>query len=101
MIITADDVAAFLGVPVDDRVEQATGAAVDWVAKRRCNTAKDVLCLDRDVRLGAVLFASLLYQSRATPLGIAGYDEAALYAPGAPDALYRARELVGLDPVVA
>jgi hypothetical protein len=100
-MITPEEVAAYLGVPVDDRVEQSTDAAVDWVAKRRCNTGKDVLWHDADVRLGGVLFAALLYQSRATPLGIAGYDEAALYAPGAPDALYRARELVGLDPVVA
>jgi hypothetical protein len=100
-MITPDEVAEYLGVPVDDRVEQSTDAAIDWVQKRRCNTAKDVLWHDSDVRLGGVLFAALLYQSRATPLGISGYDEAALYAPGAPDALYRARELVGLDPVVS
>jgi hypothetical protein len=47
---------------------------------------------------GASLFAQLLYQARATPSGLAGYDEA--YAPGGTtDALFRARELVGYDPV--
>jgi hypothetical protein len=99
-MITADDVASHLGVPVDDRVRSATDAAVAWAQRRRCNTDPGDLWQEADTRLGAILYATLLYQARATPSGIAGYDEASLLG-GAGDGLYRAKELVGADPVVA
>jgi hypothetical protein len=99
-MITAQDVAAELGLPVDDRLQRCTASAVSWAQKRRCTTDPDALWAEDDAVQGATLFAAMLYQSRATPSGIAGYDEAAL-STAQPDALYRARELVGLDPVVS
>jgi hypothetical protein len=72
-----------------------------WTVKRRCNTDPARLWLDADVVQGAVLFAALLYQARSTPAGFAGYDEVALATDTSTEALWRARELVGLDPVVA
>jgi hypothetical protein len=91
----------YLGVPVDERMELCAQAARVWVENRRCNTPPEQLWQSADVVLGGILYGALLYQSRATPLGISGYEEANLYNPASPDALYRARDLVGLDPVTA
>jgi hypothetical protein len=76
----------------------ATQAAVAWVHRRRCNTPPAVLWAEPDTRLGALLFAGLLWQSRITPAGLPGYEQG---SPDTYEALARARDLVGSDPVVA
>lgn len=98
---TVAQVADHLGVPADDRMQAALAAACMWTAKRRCNTATVDLWLEPDVNLGTILYAALLYQARSTPAGFAGYDEVALATDTSTEALWRARELVGLDPVTA
>jgi hypothetical protein len=98
MVLTPERVAADLGIPVDQRLTEATLAAIDWAQRRRKRTRPELLWESPSVVSGASLFAQLLYQARATPSGLAGFDEA--YAPGGTtDALFRARELVGYDPV--
>lgn len=99
--VTPEDVATWLGVAVNDRVTQATDAAVHWAINRRSLTPVNDLFFDSDVHLGTVLYAALLYQARATPAGFTGYDDSGAVYPQTSEALYRARDLVGSDPVTA
>jgi hypothetical protein len=99
--VHVDQVAQHLGIPADPRMHAATLAACMWTVKRRCNTPPQDLWVDPDVVQGTVLYAALLYQARSTPAGFAGYDQVALATDTSTEALWRARELVGLDPVVA
>lgn len=66
-------VADHLGVPVDDRLTTATAAAQAWVERRR--DAGDEVWAQPDIEMGGVLYASLLYQSRAQPEGFPGYSD--------------------------
>jgi len=77
---------------------KASEAASSWAEKRRSNTQD--LWAEPDVVYGATLYAALLYQSRSAPQGFAGYEESGIYS-GSQEALFRARDLVGLDPVIA
>lgn len=99
--VTPEDVAAWLGVLVNDRVTQSTDAARQWAINRRSLTDPDELFFDSDIHLGTVLYASLLYQARATPSGFTGYEDSAAASPQTSEALFRARDLVGSDPVTA
>lgn len=99
--ITPDDVADFLGTPVDDRMTRATDAAVAWVTKRRCNTAPADLWPDADVRQGTVMYAGLLYTSRAQPQGFPGMSDLGTYSEDTGQAMVQIYRLVGADPVVA
>lgn len=99
--LTPDDVAAWLGVPPSDRVVSATDAARSWAINRRSLSDPGQLFYNPDVHHGAMLYAGLLVQARSTPSGFAGYDEAGGSAPQTLEALYRARDLVGSDPVTA
>jgi hypothetical protein len=93
--------AEYLGVTQDARVTDAAAAASSWVEARRSVTDPVALWAGEDVQYGALLFGALLYQARVTPSGLPGYsDDPALFAQTT-DALFRARELVGNDPVVA
>lgn len=94
-------VAEQLGVPADDRVRDVTDAAASWVENvARCLTDPAILWADDRVLEGTVLYAALLYQSRAAPQGFPGYDAdiASLELAGA---MQNVRRLVGLDPVIA
>lgn len=95
-----EDVADELGLPVDARMTTCTDAARAWAQRRRCLTPPATLWSQADAHQGGVLYACLLYQARVTPGGIAGYDEAAATDTSA-EALWRARELVGQDLVIA
>lgn len=99
--VTPEDVGNWLGIPVNDRVTQSTKAAERWAINRRSLSDPAQLFYDPDVHLGTVLYAALLYQARATPAGFTGYDDAAAQYPQTSEALYRARDLVGSDPVTA
>lgn len=97
---TPEDVADWLGVTATERIAQTTEAARQWVINRRSLTPEATLFFNADVHLGAILYAALLFQSRSTPSGYSGYDENATY-PYSAEQLYRARDLVGSDPVFA
>lgn len=99
--VTAEDVAAWIGIPVNDRISQSTAAALRWAEKRRSTTDPAELFLDDDVHLGTVLYATWHYQSRSTLTGMTGFDETGAAYPDSSGLLYRARELVGADPVTA
>ena len=92
---------AFLGIVEDPRCQDAAAAAAEWAQDRRCLTDPSQLWESARVRQGTVLYASILYQARATPAGLAGYDEFGGGSTVAGDAIWRARELVGQDAVVA
>lgn len=101
MAVDPDDLAGFLGVTRDARVDSAATAATSWAEGRRCNTDPVALWAMEDVKYGGLLYGALLYQARVTPAGVVGYsDDPAAYS-STMEALYRARDLVGQDPVVA
>jgi hypothetical protein len=100
MSVDPKALAEFLSVKQGERVDQAAAAASSWVEKRRSATDPVDLWLDPAVAYGGVLYGALLYQSRSTPQGFAGYDETGVTSQSQ-EALFRARDLVGSDPVVA
>lgn len=96
--LTPEDVADRLGLPVDDRVTDATDVARSWAQRRRRNTDPPTLWSDPTAWDGGVRYAVLLVQSGVQPAGFpswtpdAGLDYTA-YA--------RAADHVGMDPVIA
>ena len=89
--LTVDDVAAYLdlpaaGVPTDDNLALSTAAAKAAVERRRSDLVVpgnpdavpptvDTFTPTDDVKLGATLWAAILYQSRSAPSGFAGYGD--------------------------
>lgn len=74
MALDPQDVAAHLGLTSpDDRCTSATVAAEAWVQRRRDGGSE--VWSEPDFYMGGVLYASLLYQSRAQPEGFAGYSD--------------------------
>lgn len=101
MSVNPTDLAEYLGVALDARVARAADAATAWVEGRRSNTDPVMLWTAPDVQMGGLLYAALLYQARVTPAGLPGYsDDPGTYSQTT-EALFRARDLVGSDPVVA
>lgn len=86
---------------VDDRAELACAAASAWAEKRRSNTPTPELWADSDVILGTVIYAGLLYQSRAQSQGFPGMEELGMYSEDVGMAMSNVYRLVGSDPVVA
>jgi hypothetical protein len=97
-VITVADVAAHLGVLPDPRMEQATQAAIVWVESRRCLTPPAVLWADPATRLGATLYAGVLYGRRAAPMGTDSYADDTMESGYVMAEIYR---LIPADPVVA
>ena len=94
-------VAAHLSVdPAAPGVDESAEAARAWVERRRSLTDPVLLWTSPDVVRGAVLYASLLYQKKAAPAQMPGYDMdvAAGDMFGAMGDVYR---LVGQDMVLA
>jgi hypothetical protein len=74
--LDARDVASQLGMPAPDPIVNAsTEAAEAQVELWREDLELDGFC-PPDVYRGAVLYAALLTQSRNTPDGFAGFDDA-------------------------
>lgn len=74
MPLDPQKVADHLGLAApDDRLLTATSAAQSWVERRR--DAGDEVWAEPDFELGGVLYAALLYQSRAQPEGFPGYSD--------------------------
>ena len=101
MAVDPVDLADHLGVTQDDRVDRAAAAATSWAEHRRSATDPVDLWADSDVSYGGLLYGALLYQSRSAPSGFSGYDESGVFGGVSQEALFRARDLVGHDPVVA
>lgn len=98
---TVDDVADWLGIPIDLRLEDSTTAAVTWVEKRRSLTPPAELWEEPDVYLGALKYAALQYTSRAQPQGMPGFDDLGTFNSDLGMSMYDIKELVGLDAVIA
>lgn len=96
--LAPEDVAAFLGVPVDARMEAATDTARAWAQRRRRRTSPTLLWSDPTAHDGGVRYAALLYQSHAATAGFPSWspESAADYT-----AFSRANDHIGLDPVIA
>jgi len=85
--ITVDDVAGYLDLPTvdpaDDNLSLSTAAVVAAVERRRSDlNAGDppAFTPTDDVRLGSILWAAILYQSRSAPSGFPGYgDETTMF----------------------
>jgi hypothetical protein len=82
--ITPEEVAAYLDLPgaPDDNLVASTAAAKAAVERRRSDlglTEPDATA-PGDVRLGTMVWAALLYQTRSSPSGFVGYgDETQIY----------------------
>lgn len=101
MSVDPADLAEYLGVAQDARVDRAADAATAWVEGRRSNTDPVALWAAADVQLGGILYGALLYQARVTPAGLPGYSDDPGVFSQTTEALFRARDLVGSDPVIA
>jgi len=87
--LTIEDVAGYLDLPTadpaDDNLVLSTAAAKAAVERRRSDLVDSTVDPPAfvpvdDVKLGAILWAAILYQSRSAPSGFAGYgDETAVY----------------------
>jgi hypothetical protein len=84
--ITPDAVAENLGGgvdPLEPRLVQATAAARAAVEERRpelmLHTLTDVTA-PANVRMGAIMWAALIYQQRSSPAGFDGFDAEAAFA---------------------
>jgi len=101
-MVDLDQLAQHLGVPVgSDRLPEAAAAASAWVESRRSNTDPADLWQMPDVMLGAVMYAGLLFTSRAQPQGFPGFDELGRYSEDTGMAMANIYRLVGADPVTA
>lgn len=96
--LTPDDVAERLGVPVDDRVTDATDVARAWAQRRRGSTDPLALWSDALAWDGGVRYAVLLVQSATQPAGFPSWepDTGQEYT-----AFIRAADHVGADPMIA
>lgn len=93
--------ADFLGVPLDDRMHAALEASMAWVRRRRSLVDPAVLFSDADVALGTVMYAGLLYTSRAQPQGFPGLDDLGGFGEDTGMSMAQVHRLIGVDQVVA
>jgi hypothetical protein len=85
--LTVSDVAVYLDLPGDQsgnsNLVDSTAAAIAAVERRRSDLVTGeppVFTPPADVRLGGLLMAASLYQSRGAPSGFTGYgDETQIY----------------------
>jgi hypothetical protein len=103
--IDPDRLAEHLGLPkavADSRAEHALAAAEAWACRRRSRTDPDALFARPDAVAGTVIYAGLLYLSRAQPQGFPGMDmDLGAASEDAAMAMANAMRLVGQDVVIA
>lgn len=95
--ITAADVQEYIGPMADPtRIGHAVDAAIAYVESRRSDLAAGfaVATAPDDVWLGAVVYASIVYQQRVSPTGFAAVGDGAIDISGEP-AYPRAMRLIG------
>lgn len=100
--IAATDVAAYLSLLVDDRVEEVTEAAATWVERQRPDLADAFAdgTVGPDVVLGTKIYAAMLYQQRSSPSGMPYADELGAYTDMGPS-LMNVYRLIGSRKPVA
>jgi hypothetical protein len=101
-----EDVEPWIGAMADpQRLADSTAAARAYVEARRSelDLAGSVDPPPADVHLGAIIYASLIYQAKASPTGYAAFGDGAIDLPGVTDqqAYMRAMRLIGLRRPVA
>jgi hypothetical protein len=103
--ITTDQVQAWVGPMADPvRLADSTDAARQYVEDRRSDLdlAASVDPPPADVHLGTIIYASLIYQAKASPTGYAAYGDGAVDLPGDSQQAYmRAMRLIGMRRPVA
>jgi hypothetical protein len=96
--ITDSEVSAYIGPMTDpERVTDSTLAAIAYVEARRSDLTDAYfaqLIAPDDVALGALIYASLLYNQRTSPSGYAAFGDGAIDVTGEP-AYPRAMRLIG------
>jgi hypothetical protein len=101
-----EDVEPWIGAMADPaRLADSTAASRRYVEDRRSDLDL-VASVDPppdDVHLGAVLYAALIYQAKASPTGYAAFGDGAVDLPGVTDTqtYMRAMRLIGLRRPVA
>lgn len=103
--ITDQDVQEWLGPMADpDRLADSTAAAKRYAEDRRSEL--DLAGSDEDppadVKLGTIIYAGLIYQSKASPTGYAAYGDGSIDIAGDNSQAYqRAMRLIGWRRPVA
>ena len=103
--ITTDDVLEWVGPMADaTRLADSTAAAKQYVEDRRSDL--DLVAspdpAPADVKLGTQIYASLIYQAKASPTGYAAFGDGAIDLPGDTQQAYmRAMRLIGMRRPVA
>ena len=103
--LTTEEVQAWVGAMADpQRLADSTAASKRYVEDRRSDLdlAASVDPPPDDVHLGAVIYASLIYQAKVSPTGYAAYGDGAIDIPGDNQQAYmRAMRLIGMRRPVA
>ena len=103
--ITTEDVQSWVGALADaTRLADSTAASKQYVEERRddLDLAASPDPPPADVKLGAIIYASLIYSSRASPTGYAAYGDGAIDIPGDNTQAYmRAMRLIGMRRPIA
>lgn len=85
--ITPADVQNYIGPMADtDRLAEATDAAIAYVEARRSDLAAGFTAgtAPGDVWLGAIRYATLLYNARSSPTGYAAFGDGTIDVTGEP-----------------
>jgi hypothetical protein len=104
--ITTDDVQGWLGplAADSDRLAESTAAAKQFVEDRRSELplVESPDPPPADVKLGAVIYAGLIYQAKASPTGYAAYGDGMIDVGGDSSlAFQRAMRLIGTRRPIA
>lgn len=91
-----------LGIHTPDaRCVAALEAAEAWAARRRSLIPVKDLLAEPDVALGVVMYAGLLYTSKAQPQGFPGLDDLGGFPEDTGQSMAQIHRLVGVDQVIA
>lgn len=97
---TVDQVADWLGLPVDQRMDDALAAALESATHVRPDLDPDGN-VGADVNLAVVKWAAIMYRSRTTPAGFSTFDQFAADSADYGSAIYEIRQLLGSRKPVA
>jgi hypothetical protein len=103
--ITTEDVQAWIGPMADPvRLADATAAARKYVEDRRSDLdlAESPDPPPEDVKLGTIIYGSLLYQAKASPTGYSAFGDGAMDLAGDQSQAYmRSMRLIGMKRPIA
>jgi len=73
---TVGDVSAWLGIPTNERMEDALNVSNAWCQRQRPDLDPETAIPSApEVSHAVVLYASLLYRERTSPAGFSTYDQ--------------------------